>query len=255
MLTASKRSKMLSAVKDYRKKFLHANMKELDESGTRILINYFLTEVLGYESIEEVKTEYMIKGTYADYVIQTNKARHFLVEVKALSFTLTDKHLRQAVEYGANEGIDWALLTNGRNFEFYRIIFGKPIAHKKVLSFDLSNAETLKQSVESIEFMHKDAVAKKSLATLWNKHSALDASTLAGLLYNNSVVSFIKRELKKKYKTKFEDAEVQEALGKLITQSISLESVKISRNKPAKKKSQKDEQSESTSQPEAVNEN
>jgi hypothetical protein len=241
MLTASKRSKMVSAIKAYRKKFLHANMKELDESGTRILINYFLTEVLGYESIEEVKTEYMIKGTYADYVIQTNKARHFLVEVKALSFTLTDKHLRQAIEYGANEGIDWALLTNGRNFEFYRIIFGKPISNKKVLSFDLSKIETLKHCIDCIEFMHKDAVAKKSLATLWNKHSALDALTLAGLLYNNSVVSFLKRELKSKYKTKFEDAEVQEALGKLISQPINLELVKISRSKPAKKKTVKSE--------------
>lgn len=248
MLSSPKRSKMVSAIKDYRKKFLHANMKELDESGTRILINYFLTEVLGYESIEEVKTEYMIKGTYADYVIQTNKARHFLVEVKALSFTLTDKHLRQAIEYGANEGIDWALLTNGRNFEFYRIIFGKPISNKKVLSFDLSKPEDLKHCIDCIEFMHKDSVAKKSLSTLWNKHSALDAVTLAGLLYNNSVVSFLKRELKNKYKTKFEDGEVQDALGKLISQPINLELVKISKNKPTKKKIQKAAPSEATTE-------
>jgi hypothetical protein len=227
---------MVSAIKDYRKKFLSNNIKELDESGTRILINFFLTEVLGYLSIEEVKTEYMIKGTYADYVVQTNKARHFLVEVKALSFTLTDKHLRQAIEYGANEGIDWALLTNGRNFEFYRIIFGKPIEHKKVLSFDLSNADSLKRSFEDIEFMHKDSVAKKSLANLWNKCSALDPLTLAGLMYNNSVVSFVKRELKSKYKAKFEDDEVREAIGKLISQPINLDLVKISKSKPSKKK-------------------
>jgi hypothetical protein len=238
MLTASKRLKMVSSIKDYRKKFLSSNIKELDESGTRILINYFLTEVLGYLSIEEVKTEYMIKGTYADYVVQTNKDRHFLVEVKALSFTLTDKHLRQAIEYGANEGIDWALLTNGKNFEFYRIIFGKPIEHKKVLSFDLSNVESLKKSIEDIEFMHKDAVAKKSLANLWNKHSALDPLTLAGLMYNNSVVSFIKRELKSKYKAKFEDEEVRSAIGKLICQPINLDLVKVSKSKP-KKKAQK----------------
>lgn len=241
MLTASKRSKMVSAIKEYRKKFLSNNIKELDESGTRILINYFLTEILGYKSIEEVKTEYMIKGTYADYVVQTKKARHFLVEVKALSFNLTDKHLRQAIEYGANEGIDWALLTNGRTFEFYRIIFGKPIQHKKVLSFDLSNADSLKKSIEDIEFMHKDSVAKKSLADLWNKHSALDPLTLAGLMYNNSVVSFVKRELKSKYKAKFEDDEVREAIGKLISQPINLEMVKISRSKPSKRKAGKSE--------------
>ncbi len=34
------------------------------------MINSFLTDILNYLSIEEVKTEYMIKGTYADYVVQ-----------------------------------------------------------------------------------------------------------------------------------------------------------------------------------------
>ena len=107
------------------------------------------------------------------------------------------------------------------------------------MSFDLSNTDSLKRSIEDIEFMHKDSVAKKSLANLWNKHSALDPLTLAGLMYNNSVVSFVKRELKSKYKAKFEDDEVREAIGRLISQSINLDLVKISKSKPAKKKSGK----------------
>ncbi|HCL06019.1 MAG TPA: hypothetical protein DHW64_08675 [Chitinophagaceae bacterium] len=123
MLTALKQQKLLNALKTYRKDFLDGSIKELDESGTRIMINRFLSDVLGYKQLEEIKTEYMIKGTYADYVIQVNKTRHFLVEVKALSFQLSEKHLRQTVNYGANEGIEYALLTNGKNFEFYKIIF------------------------------------------------------------------------------------------------------------------------------------
>jgi hypothetical protein len=34
--------------------------------------------------------------------------------VKALSFDLSEKHLRQTINYGANEGIEFALLTNGK---------------------------------------------------------------------------------------------------------------------------------------------
>src|SRR6185436_14110172 len=127
MLSPTKKAKMLNALKVYKKKFLDRNLTELDESGTRLMINSFLSEVLGYLPIEEIKTEYMIKGTYADYVIQVNGFRHFLVEVKALSFQLSDKHLRQTINYGANEGIEWALLTNGRSFDFYKIIFDQPI--------------------------------------------------------------------------------------------------------------------------------
>src|SRR5436190_15526888 len=122
MLTKSKKTKLFGQLKSYNKQFLRSKREELDESGTRLMINSFLTDVLGYIAIEEVKTEYMIRGTYADYVIQTKGVRHFLVEVKSLSLALSDKHLRQAINYGANEGIEWAMLTNGKCFEFYKIL-------------------------------------------------------------------------------------------------------------------------------------
>ncbi|MBL0337319.1 MAG: hypothetical protein IPP73_18925 [Chitinophagaceae bacterium] len=93
MLTSSKKQKLISSLKDYRKKFLDGRIKELDESGTRLMINSFLTDVLGYKPIEEIRTEYMIKGTYADYVLQINKHRHFLVEVKACRLNYQKTHL------------------------------------------------------------------------------------------------------------------------------------------------------------------
>ena len=31
-----------------------------------------------------------------------------------LSLSLTDKHVRQVLEYGPNEGVDWVVLTNGK---------------------------------------------------------------------------------------------------------------------------------------------
>ena len=73
MLTPTKQSKLLDALKKYSKKYLNANLNELDESGTRIMINTFLSDVLGYAPIEEIKTEYMIRGTYADYVVQMKR--------------------------------------------------------------------------------------------------------------------------------------------------------------------------------------
>src|SRR5687768_5244739 len=147
MLTSSKKAKLYNNLKIYSKKYLN-KMTELDESGTRLLVNHFLTEVLGFTPIEEVKTEYMIRGTYADYVIQCKAERQFLVEVKALSFGLSEKHLRQAINYGANEGIEWAMLTNGKSFQFYKILFNKPIESRKVFEFDLSDMPSLKASVE-----------------------------------------------------------------------------------------------------------
>ena len=233
MLTSSKKAKLLNNLKIYSKKYLN-KMTELDESGTRLMVNHFLTEVLGFVPIEEVKTEYMIRGTYADYVIQTKGERQFLVEVKALSFALSEKHLRQAINYGANEGIEWAMLTNGKSFQFYKILFNKPIESRKIFDFDLSNAAQFKECVEVIQFITKEGVNNKGLSTLWNKACALDPSNIAGLLFSPTVMNFIKKTLKNKYKSKFADDEINASLKRIIHECIPFENIKIDKVKKKK---------------------
>jgi Type I restriction enzyme R protein N terminus (HSDR_N) len=216
MLTASKQQKLLTAIKTYRKEFLDGGRKELDESGTRIMINRFLSDVLGYKQLEEIKTEYMIKGTYADYVIQVNKTRHFLVEVKALSFQLSEKHLRQTVNYGANEGIEYALLTNGKNFEFYKIIFAQPISSHLIFALDLSDAASLKTAVANLQHLHKESVVKNSFKPLWNKCEATDPYNIAGILCSDGVLSCIKKMIKIRYNEKCENETILSAVHKII---------------------------------------
>lgn len=216
MLTALKQQKLLSSLKAYRKDFLDGTIKELDESGTRIMINRFLSEVLGYKQLEEIKTEYMIKGTYADYVIQVNKTRHFLVEVKALSFQLSEKHLRQTVNYGANEGIEYALLTNGKNFEFYKIIFEQPISSRLIFAIDLSDAASLKNAVNHLQHLHKESVVKNLFKPLWNKCEATDPYNIAGIICSDPVLTCIKKLIKTRYNEKCNDEVILAAVHKII---------------------------------------
>jgi len=235
MLTKSKKTKLLGALKTYNKKFLRGKLVELDESGTRLMINSFLTDVLGFAAIEEVKTEYMIRGTYADYVIQTKGIRHFLVEVKSLSLTLSAKHLRQTINYGANEGIEWALLTNGKQFNFYKILFQKPIESRIVFSFDLCDASNFKKHIEIIQFLHKDAVLSRGLDKLWQKTIALDPKNVSGLLFGKPVVNFIKRTLNKKFRSKFTEEEIGHAINRIIHEEIQLDEVKHVKFRKAKR--------------------
>ncbi len=235
MLTPSKKTKLFKAIKSYNKKYLSSKTFDLDESGTRLMVNSFLTDILGFIPIEEVKTEYLIRGTYADYVIQTKGIRQFLVEVKALSYDLLDKHLRQAINYGANEGIAWALLTNGRKFDFYKIIFNKPIESRKVFSIDITDTEKLKINVETLQYLHRDSIMSKGLNQLWNKSCALDPASLASLLFASTVNNFIKRTLQKKFKCKFTDPEIQDALHKLVNESFETKGIKPAKTRSKKK--------------------
>ena len=226
MLSKQKLLKFTQSIKDYKKKFLDKPLGELDESGTRLLINHFLTDMLGYETLSEVKTEYMIKGTYADYVIQIGGKRHFLVEVKALSLNLSSNHLRQSINYGANEGIDFVLLTNGRVFELYKVLFEKPISHELIFSLNLSELSNLKIIADQLQYLHKDEVLKKGLDVLWDRHSALSPKNLSKLLFSDEVVKFLKKELKKKYNIKFDEVVIENAVKRIAMESVIIEDFK-----------------------------
>lgn len=246
MLTTSKKLKMLSALKLYNKKFLRGKLEELDESGTSLMINCFLTDVLGFTSIEEVKTEYMIRGTYADYVVQHKGIRHFLVEVKSLSLKLSDKHLRQAINYGANEGIEWALLTNGKQFDFYKILFEKPIDWRLIFSFDVCDITQLRNCIEKMQFLHRESVLNDGLDKLWQKTIALDPKNVAGILYTQPVINFIRRVLNKKFKHKFTEEEIEYSINRIIHEEIALDDVKHIKFRKPKKKSATAKESKKT---------
>ncbi len=220
LLSASKKKKLLASLKKYRKKFLIGKSTELDESATRLMINSFLSDVLGFISIEQIKTEYMIRGTYADYVIQIKGKRYFIVEVKAMPIELSEKHLRQVINYAANEGIDWALLTNGCKFQLYRVLFNKPIESREVFSVDLSDESQLKNAVEDFQHMTKYLLPKRGLDHLWNRYQALEASSFSRLLYSSRIIGYLKRQLKKTFKTKFSDDDIVSAITRVIVDEV-----------------------------------
>lgn len=219
-LSASKKKKLLSALKKYRSKYLIGKYSEVDESATRLMMNAFLDGILGYVSLDEIKTEYMIKGAYADYVIQIKGKKYFIVEVKAMPVELSQKHLRQAAHYAADEGIEWALLTNGKNFEFYKILFGKPMDSRKVFSIDLSDESQLKNAVSCFQYMTKDLLRQRGLDSLWNRTSALDSTNLSRMLYAKPIINNLKRQLKKAYKNRFSDEDVIRAVTRIIEDKI-----------------------------------
>lgn len=234
-LSGSKKKKLLNSLKNYRKKYLIGKYSEIDESATRLMINSFLNEVLGFISLDEIKTEYMIKGTYADYIVQMKKNRYFIVEVKAMSVPLSEKHLRQVVNYAANEGIDWALLTNGRVFQFYRILFEKPIDSKLVFDFDLADDRQLRKAADNLQFFTRSLISARELNALWSKQFALDPMNLSKLMYSKQVIGYLKRELKRVYKNKFDENEICMAVKRIIQEPVAFsDDVKVKRKRKSR---------------------
>lgn len=242
MATQAQQDKLHKQLKEYKKRYLGKKYADLDESATRLMINTFLTDVLGFAELDEIKTEYAINGTYADYVIQLERKKHMVIEVKAIQIDLSEKHIRQAVNYAANEGVDWVLLTNGKQFELYKVIFKKPIAHKRIFSFDISNNDHFKASVEYFAMMTKKALLKNELDDFWVRFQAMEPNNLCKSLYSEEVIKLLRRALKKNAGLSFSEEDIFDSIHQIIINKIPFEKpskpvtlIKKAKKKPAKK--------------------
>jgi len=222
-------------LKVYKRKYLRKEFSAVDESATRIMINYFLTEILGYRELEEIKTEYRIRQEYADYVVQLKRKKHFVVEVKSIDIDINEKHLRQSLSYAANEGIDWILLLNGREIHLYRVNFGKPISTTLIYKLDLLDNEDFKKAPALIWFLTKRAVEKGELEVFWKKTTALNPTNLSKLLYSEEIVKRLRNDLKEQTGIYFQMEDVAKSLAYIISEKVEFPKPKLRVRKVIKK--------------------
>lgn len=220
MATETQLQTLKIRIKEYKKKYLRREFSVLDESATRIMTNNFLTEILGYQELEEIKTEYRIRSEYADYVIQLKRKKYFVVEVKSIELDLSDKHLRQSLSYAANEGIDWILLLNGRQIQLYRVNFGKPVTTTLIYRLDLMDKEDFRRAPSMLWYLTKKAIEKGELETFWKKTNALNPSNLSKLLYSEEVVKRLRSDLKDQTGIYFQIEDIADSLREVIVEKV-----------------------------------
>lgn len=113
--------------------------RDVSEADTVTLVKDMLAEVFGYDKYDELTSEQQIRGTFCDLAVKIDGKIRVLIEVKAAAIALNETHLRQAINYGAHEGIEWIVLTNALEWRLYRIKFGQPIEYELVSSFCIAD--------------------------------------------------------------------------------------------------------------------
>jgi len=227
MATEKQLQQLKEGIKSYKRKYLRKEFSSVDESATRIMVNNFLTELLGYQELVEIKTEYRIKSEYADYVVQLKRKKHFVVEVKSIELDLNEKHLRQSLSYAANEGIDWILLLNGREIQLYRVNFGKPVTTTLIYKLDLLNNDDFKKCPELLWYLTKKAVEHGELETFWKRTNALNPSNIAKLMYSEDIVKKLRSYLKDQTGIYFQVDDVAGSLLQVIVDKVEFPRPKL----------------------------
>jgi hypothetical protein len=154
-------AKLHNSLERYKAHYLNKKFENLGESSTRIIINHLLTDVFGYKELYDIKTEYPIQGGYIDYLIELNRNKKLVIEAKSISTNFTNKHLRQAIYYGATVGSDWIILTNARTLDLYKIKYSKPLRVTRMFSIDFKKLDPHSENLAS--FLTKRSVLRGDL--------------------------------------------------------------------------------------------
>ena len=175
----------------------NAKDRDVNESDTVTIVVDMLAAVFGYDKFLEVTSEQLIKGTYCDLAVKIDGKIKFLIEVKAIGLTLKENHLHQAISYGANEGIDWVVLTNGTCWEIYKLRFEKPIACDLVCRFDFLELNARKQDDQSQLFLLcKEGISKAAIEDFHDQVQIVNRFIIGATLLTEPVLNAIRRELR-----------------------------------------------------------
>ncbi len=193
--------RLQSGIKDFAKVLVNARTLDINESDTVKIIYDMLHDIFGYEKYVDITSEVAIRGTYCDLAIKHAGKVRYLIECKAVGTELKDSHLKQVVDYAANDGIDWVILTNAVTWQVYKVEFSKPIDRTFLFTVDF-----LGDNVKSADFfgklflMSKEAIKASAIETFVEEKKATDKYAVSSLLCSDEVLNLIRRIIRSRYK-------------------------------------------------------
>jgi hypothetical protein len=173
--------------------------RDISEADTVTLVKDILADIFGYDKYTELTSEHAIRGTFCDLAIRIETKLTELVEIKAIGIELDDRHVKQGIDYAANQGTEWVILTNAVTWRLYQVIFAKPIDKRLLLEIDLLNLDLKKdESFEQLYLFSKEGYVKGAHIELRDRQDASSRYMISALLLNNDpVITTIRRELRR----------------------------------------------------------
>lgn len=200
MASVSKKvaERLVVAIKRFQPVLASARSRDVNEADTVTIVKDMLADVFGYDKYSEVTSEFAIRGNFCDLAIKVDNKLMTLIEVKAIGLELKDNHVKQAVDYAANQGVEWVLLTNGVSWRVYHIIFGKPIDQELIVDIDfLTLNHRAEADIATLHLWCKEGWAKSVLGEFRDQKQALSRFSIGAVLLSDPVLDVVRRELRR----------------------------------------------------------
>ncbi len=173
--------------------------RDVSEADTVTIIKDLLADLFGYNKYAELTSECSIRGTFCDLAVKLDGKLSFLIEVKAIGVGLKDGHVKQAIDYAANQGVEWVALTNGVEWRLFRVLFQKPIDKQEVAQFNLLQMSARnKADLDTLHLLTREGFSKSALADYTDRKEATSRYMLAAILLGSEPVkTALRREIRR----------------------------------------------------------
>lgn len=245
MVTIPKKVKdrLVKQIPRFQKILANAKNRDIHESDTVTIVVDMLESVFGFDKYAEITSEHAIKGTYCDLAVKIDGTVKYLIEVKAIGLALKDNHLRQAINYGANEGIPWVVLSNGMEWQIHKIRFERPVSSELVATLNFEElSHRNKDHLAQVFLLCRQGIKKQAIDEYHERSQIVNRFMVAAIVQTDAVVSVVRRELKRLAPgLKVEKDELQElietgVLKRDVTQGDNADDAKTRVKKAAKKR-------------------
>ena len=175
-VTSRAKKRILKNLKKYQKIVQNAANEDINESGTAMRVTGMLCDLFGYKKLK------------------------LLIELKSAGLELKDYHVKQAIDYAANQGVDWVVLTNGSIWQVYKVSFTKPI--NKELIFEINILDVNYHNEKDLEMLFslsKEGLERSVLDDLYSQSLATNKYILGNLLFSDDVINALRREIRRNF--------------------------------------------------------
>ncbi len=197
-ISAKVETRIASQIKKFLPILDQAKQRDISELDTSMIVCEILTDVLGYNKFENITTEHNIRGTYVDLAVQTDGTPRFLIEVKAIGISLKDQHVKQAVDYAANKGTEWVILTNGAVWRVYNVQFSQPIEKNMICEIDLLSSRPKDPEVlECFGNLSREEFSKDSMTEFLQRKEIASKFAIASVLVTDAMIDELRKEIRR----------------------------------------------------------
>lgn len=185
-------------VPKFQKILSNAQTRDINEADTVAIVADMLQFVFGFDKYEEITREFAIKNTYVDLVVKTGKSIDYLIEVKSIGTDLKEPHLKQAIDYAANQGVQWAVLTNGIEWQAHRVTVDGKVASEQVFRFNFCELSTRSSGdIESLFLLCKKGLSKGLIDAYYEQSQSFNKYVVGVLLQSEMVSKTVRTWLRK----------------------------------------------------------